>query len=119
MKAFGALSLAALTLALLAGSAQAASPAAVTGSVSNVSTTSVRLNGSVDPNSEATSWYFEFGQTTSYGTKTATQSAGSGANGCCGRMVPSTDGLKPPRRPVAPAAAASCAILRCALVAIS
>ncbi len=45
--------------------------------------------------------------------------AGSGANGCCGRMVPSTDGLKPPRRPVVPDAAASCASLRCALVAIS
>src|SRR5262249_50247129 len=80
MKAFGALLLAALTVGLLAGSAQAASPAAVTGSVSNLSTNSVRLNGSVDPNSEATSWYFEFGQSTSYGTRTATQNAGSGAN---------------------------------------
>ena len=47
--------------------------------------------------------------------------AGSGANGCCGRMVPSTDGLKPARRPpgAVPAAASSCASLRCALVAIS
>ena len=61
MKALGAILLAALTVSLLAGSAQAASPAAVTGAVSNLSTTSVRLNGSVDPNGEATSWYFEFG----------------------------------------------------------
>jgi len=65
---------------LASAPASAASPAAVTGTVSNLSTTSVRLLGSVDPNSEATSWYFEFGETTSYGTKTATQGAGSGAN---------------------------------------
>ena len=48
--------------------------------MSNLSTTSVRLNGSVDPNGEATSWYFEFGTTSAYGTKTATQNAGSGNN---------------------------------------
>src|SRR6476661_10814509 len=80
MKALAALFLAALTVGLLAGSAQAASPAAVTGNVSNLSTTSARLNGSVDPNGESTGWYFEFGTTTSYGTKTATQNAGSGQN---------------------------------------
>jgi hypothetical protein len=66
--------------ALAVGVASAASPAAVTGNVSNLSTTSVRLNGSVDPNNEATNWYFEFGTTAGYGTRTATQSAGSGAN---------------------------------------
>jgi hypothetical protein len=48
--------------------------------VSNLSTTSVRLHGSVDPNGESTHWYFELGPTTSYGTRTATQSAGSGHN---------------------------------------
>ena len=80
MKALGAILFAALSVVLLAGSAQAASPAAVTGSVSNLSTTSVRLNGSVDPNGESTSWYFEFGSTSAYGTKTATQNAGSGNN---------------------------------------
>src|SRR3954464_7622565 len=90
-RTFGFTLLAALALTLsLASVAGAASPAAVTGSVSNLSTTSVRLHGSGDPHSEATSWdfllgqetslYFEFGQTTAYGTKTATQSAGSGAN---------------------------------------
>src|SRR4051794_3077233 len=80
-RTFGFTLLAALALTLsIASAAGAASPAAVTGSVSNLSTTSVRLNGSVDPNREATSWYFEFGQTPTYGTKTATQSAGSGAN---------------------------------------
>src|SRR3954453_6897961 len=80
-RTFGFTLLAALALTLsLASVAGAASPAVVTGSVSNLSTTSVRLHGSVDPNGEATSWYFEFGTTTSYGTKTATQSAGFGQN---------------------------------------
>jgi hypothetical protein len=78
-KAFGATLLAAAALGLVPA-AGASTPAATTGSVSNLSTTSVRLHGSVDPNGEATSWYFEFGPTTSYGTRTATQSAGSGQN---------------------------------------
>ena len=79
VKAFGLVFLAALALSLvpLAG---AASPGVVTGSVSDLSTNSVRLHGTVDPNGEATSWYFEFGTTTAYGTKTATTSAGSGNN---------------------------------------
>jgi hypothetical protein len=77
--AVGATLLAAVALTIVAA-AGASTPAATTGSISNLSTTSVRLNGSVDPNGEATSWYFEFGPTTSYGTKTATQSAGSGQN---------------------------------------
>jgi hypothetical protein len=79
-KALGAALVVAVGLASAVGVASAAAPAAVTGNVSNLSTTSVRLNGSVDPNNEATSWYFEFGTTTAYGTKTATQNAGSGAN---------------------------------------
>ena len=79
VKAFGLVFLAALALSLVP-SAGAASPGVVTGSVSSLSTSSVRLHGTVDPNGEATSWYFEFGTTPSYGTKTATQSAGSGNN---------------------------------------
>ena len=79
LKAFGLVFLATLALSLvpLAG---AAAPGVVTGSVSNLSTSSVRLHGTVDPNGEATSWYFEFGPSTGYGTKTATTSAGSGNN---------------------------------------
>jgi hypothetical protein len=79
-RGLGVFLLAALAFSLLAGAAGAASPAAVTGDHSNLSTSSVRLNGSVDPNGEATTWYFEFGPTTAYGTKTATQNAGSGNN---------------------------------------
>ena len=37
-------------------------------------------NGTVDPNSRDTTFYFEYGTSTSYGTKTAVKSAGSGAS---------------------------------------
>src|SRR5581483_2448341 len=53
-------------------------PAATTGSVSSLSATSAILNGAVNPNGQETSWHFEVGTTTSYGTATATKSAGSG-----------------------------------------
>jgi hypothetical protein len=53
-------------------------PVAVTGAVSNVTTTSARLRGTVDPNGRATTWYFEYGPTTAYGARTPPRSAGSG-----------------------------------------
>ena len=57
-----------------------AAPVAVTGSATSVTVTSATLNGTVDPNSRATSWYFEYGTSTSYGTKTAVKSAGAGTS---------------------------------------
>jgi hypothetical protein len=57
-----------------------AGPIAVTGSATNVTTTSATLNGTVDPNGRATTWYFEYGTSTSYGSKTAEKSAGSGTS---------------------------------------
>jgi hypothetical protein len=53
-------------------------PVAVTGAATSVTVTSATLNGTVDPNGRATTWYFEYGTTTSYGSKTAEKSAGSG-----------------------------------------
>jgi hypothetical protein len=53
-------------------------PVAVTGSATNITVTSATLNGTVDPNGRATAWYFEYGTSTSYGTKTPGKSAGSG-----------------------------------------
>ena len=50
-----------------------AAPVAVTGSATSITVTSATLNGTVDPNSRATSWYFEYGTSTSYGTKTAAE----------------------------------------------
>jgi hypothetical protein len=56
----------------------AGAPVAVTGSASAITTRSARLAGTVNPNGQATSWYFEYGPTTGYGSKTSTKSAGSG-----------------------------------------
>ncbi len=53
-------------------------PAVVTGSVSSITFTSATLKGTVNPNGVATNWYFEYGTSTGYGTKTAAKSAGSG-----------------------------------------
>jgi hypothetical protein len=69
---------AAIVFLLAAAVAAAAAPTARTDAASSVSTTSARLNGTVNPNGESTSWYFEFGTSTSYGTKTASRNAGSG-----------------------------------------
>jgi hypothetical protein len=53
-------------------------PIATTGSATNVSSTSATLNGTVNPNGLATTYVFEFGTTTSFGSVTAVSSAGSG-----------------------------------------
>lgn len=52
-------------------------PNAVTGTATDITATSATLNGTVDPNGRSTSYYFEYGTSTSYGTKTSTRSAGS------------------------------------------
>lgn len=53
-------------------------PSATTGSAS-VTGTSAVLAGSVNPNSLATSYWFEFGETSAYGQQTPPQGAGSGS----------------------------------------
>jgi hypothetical protein len=58
---------------LITASAQAAVPTATTGNTTNITQTSARLNGSVKPNNEATTWHFEYGTTTTYGTNTPEQ----------------------------------------------
>jgi phosphodiesterase/alkaline phosphatase D-like protein len=57
-----------------------AAPAVATGDVSSVAPTSATLHGTVTPNGLSTSWWFEYGTTTSYGSKTSSQSAGSGTS---------------------------------------
>jgi hypothetical protein len=44
-----------------------------------VTTSSAVLNGTLDPNGNDTTWAFEFGTTTAYGTRTADTAAGSGS----------------------------------------
>jgi hypothetical protein len=55
-------------------------PGATTGSATGIGTTTATLNGTVDPNSRDTTFYFEYGTSTTYGTKTAVKSAGAGAS---------------------------------------
>jgi hypothetical protein len=55
-------------------------PIATTSAASSIASASAKLNGKVDPNGRATTYLFEYGTTTSYGTKTSSSSAGSGAN---------------------------------------
>jgi len=63
-----------------ATSALALSPSVSTLAAANVADTTATLNGSVNPNSLETKTYFEYGPTTSYGSKTAEVSVGAGAS---------------------------------------
>src|SRR3712207_2587759 len=65
-------------LLLVPAAALAAAPSATTGPASGVSRSGATLNGTVDPNGTATSWYFEYGTTTAYGLRTADADAGEG-----------------------------------------
>jgi hypothetical protein len=56
----------------------AGAPVVQTGSAQGASTSGATLTGSVNPSGGATSWYFQYGPTASYGSKTASKSAGSG-----------------------------------------
>ena len=71
----------ALVVALLApATASAAKPAVTTGAAGSIGQTTVTLNGKVDPNGKATTYFFQIGTTRIYGSTTAVTAAGSGAN---------------------------------------
>jgi len=53
-------------------------PTVTTGNASSVGQSSATLNGTVNPNGQSTTYHFEYGTTTGYGTSTASTSAGSG-----------------------------------------
>lgn len=55
---------------LISASAQAAVPAATTGNATSITQTTAKLHGTVKPNNEATTYHFEYGTTTAYGTIT-------------------------------------------------
>jgi hypothetical protein len=79
-KGLGALVASVIVVGLLPGVALAAKAGATTGGASAVTFSSARLNGSVDPNSTATTYYFQYGTTIALGTQTAPGSAGKGKN---------------------------------------
>ncbi len=74
--AVAAVTVAALAAVALAGAAPA--PTAITGPVATVAATTANVSGTVNPNGSATTWQFEYGKTTSYGTSTAATNAGAG-----------------------------------------
>ena len=53
-------------------------PTVTTTTATSVTTTAAQLNGTVNPNGAATTYYFQYGTTTNYGSQTTTASAGSG-----------------------------------------
>ena len=79
-KGLGALGLSVMVIGLLPAAALAAKPAATTGAAANVTFQSARVNGSVDPNREATNYYFQYGTTVALGSQTPQAPAGSGAS---------------------------------------
>ncbi len=66
--------------AIVVSGAAAAAPVAITGTVSALGGTTATLNGTVNPSGAATDWWFEYGTSTAYGSKTATTAAGSGSS---------------------------------------
>lgn len=66
---------------LITASAQAAVPTVNTGNATGVTQTTAKLSGTIKPNGQDTTWHFEYGTTTAYGTNTPEQGpipAGSG-----------------------------------------
>src|SRR5260370_17789070 len=53
-------------------------PVVVTGIASLIADATATLNGTVNPSGSATTYQFEYGLTTAYGTATTSTSAGSG-----------------------------------------
>jgi hypothetical protein len=92
----GAGLLALAVVAIAAGPAAAATkPTAITGPVTATSSTSATVTGTVNPNGAATTWHFEYGKTTGYGTSTAVTNAGAGtsdvpASASLGSLTPNT-----------------------------
>ncbi|MGN6869431.1 MAG: hypothetical protein ACTHMY_13620 [Solirubrobacteraceae bacterium] len=81
-------------LALLAPAALAAAePMVATGNATSITPTSATLTGTVNPEGQSTTYYFEYGTTTSYGSQTPAASAGAGTADV--KVTPSAGPLTP------------------------
>jgi hypothetical protein len=58
---------------LITTTASAAVPSATTGAANSLTQTTAKLHGTVKPNSQDTTWHFEYGPTNTYGTNTPEQ----------------------------------------------
>lgn len=63
-----------------AGATTLTQPTAITNPSTNTTSNTVNLNGTVNPNGLNTTFYFQWGTTTSYGSTTSIQSIGSGSS---------------------------------------
>ncbi|HWD24122.1 MAG TPA: hypothetical protein VG368_01545, partial [Acidimicrobiales bacterium] len=87
------LSLVISALALGAGVASAVTaPGAATGAVSAITPTTAVVNGAVTTNGATTTWYFEYGTTTSYGAKSPARTTKVSASvaATISRLTPAT-----------------------------
>jgi Ca2+-binding RTX toxin-like protein len=91
-----------LALVLLAGAtatmataATRALPGATTGSASSVTGTTATLNGSVNPNGAATTWQFELGTSTGYGSRAPSAPQSAGAGSASSAVKTAVSGLQP------------------------
>jgi hypothetical protein len=82
IRALGFVALGAMVIASVA--LAAGPPAATTGAASKVTDTTATLEGTVFPNQEATTYYFQYGTTTAYGTQTPSEGP---VNGNAGKDV--------------------------------
>jgi hypothetical protein len=82
-----------LTLALTGTAAAASKPGVTTGAAKDVSYASAVLGGTVNPQAQNTSYYFQYGPTRAYGGQTAVADAGSGSSGVTVKTTVS--GLQP------------------------
>jgi hypothetical protein len=57
-----------------------AAPTVLTSAASSLTASSATLNGLVSPQDQTTSWYFEYGATTAYGSKTSSKTLAASAN---------------------------------------
>ena len=80
-------------LALPAAAHAAGRPTATTGTARDVGYGSAALTGSVDPNGNDTSYYFQYGPTRAYGSQTAIADAGAGTKSAKVRLA--IAGLQP------------------------
>jgi hypothetical protein len=82
-----------LTLTATAATAAAAAPSASTDGAQAITSSGARLVGSVNPNGEPTTYWFEYGTTRRYGSRTPDASAGRGTS--ARRVTATLSGLQP------------------------
>jgi hypothetical protein len=91
LRTAGAAVIGALTLAVPA--VAASRPAVTTGGAKDVSYASAALTGTVIPNAQNSSYYFQYGITKAYGSQSAISDAGSGSKGVAVKVA--IGGLQP------------------------